>query len=32
MDCENTNALVKAFGPDYDKLRPKLGYVRGLFD
>ena len=32
VDCENYRALLSAFGPDYDKLRPKLGHVRGLFD
>ena len=32
MDCENYKGLINAFGPDYNKLKPKLGYVRGLFD
>ena len=32
VDCENYNHLLSNFGPDYDKLRPKLGYIRGLFD
>lgn len=31
-ECENYGALVGAFGPDYDRLRPKLGYMKGLFD
>ena len=32
LNCENYQSIVKSFGPDYDKLRPKLGYIRGLFD
>ena len=32
VNCENYSNLLKAFGPDYERLRPKLGYVRGLFD
>ena len=32
VDCENYSVLLSAFGPDYDRLRPKLGHVRGLFD
>lgn len=32
LDCENYNLLVRAFGPNYDILRPKLGHVRGLFE
>ena len=32
LQCDNYNALVKNFGPDYDRLKPKLGYIRGLFD
>lgn len=32
LQCENYNLLLKAFGPNYDRLRPKLGYIRGLFD
>lgn len=31
-DCENYGGLLRAFGPDYDRLRPKLGFVKGLFD
>ena len=31
-ECENYQALLFEFGPDYDKLRAKLGHVRGLFD
>ena len=32
IDCENHDSLVKRFGPDYNRLRSKLGYVKGLFD
>ena len=32
IDCENYNVLLKEFGPDYNRLKGKLGYVRGLFD
>ena len=32
MDCEDNSKLLKVFGPNYDRLRPKLGYIRGLFD
>jgi hypothetical protein len=31
-DCANYNQLLKKYGPDYEALKPKLGYVRGLFD
>jgi len=31
-DCENYSGLLRKFGPDYDKLKTKLAYVRGLFD
>jgi hypothetical protein len=31
-DCSNYNQLLKRYGPDYDSLKPKLGYVRGLFE
>ena len=32
VDCENYNGMLKTFGPDYDKLKPKLGFIKGLFD
>ena len=32
LDCEDNAKLVRTFGPDYDRLRPKLGYIKGLFD
>merc|ERR1711885_21618 len=31
-DCENYSALLKEFGPDYSKLKGKLGHIKGLFD
>ena len=31
-DCENYAGLLRKYGPDYDKLKSKLGHVRGLFD
>jgi len=31
-DCQNYNHLLTTYGPNYDSLKPKLGYVRGLFD
>jgi hypothetical protein len=30
-DCENYTTLLNVYGPDYNKLRPKLGYIKGLF-
>jgi hypothetical protein len=32
VDCENYSALLSVFGPDYSRLKPKLGHIRGLFD
>ena len=32
VDCENYNALLTEFGPDYNRLKGKLGYIKGLFD
>jgi hypothetical protein len=32
LDCTNYNQLLTIFGPDYDKLKVKLNYVKGLFD
>lgn len=29
-NCENPSALVQQFGPNYDVVKAKLGYVRGL--
>ena len=31
-NCENPKLLVERYGPNYDNLRPKIGYIRGLFD
>ena len=31
-DCANYNQLLKKYGPDYNSLKTKLGYVRGLFE
>ena len=31
-NCDNYATLLNAYGPDYNKLRPKLGYIRGIFD
>jgi len=31
-DCQNYNQLLKKYGPDYEALKGKLGYVRGLFE
>jgi hypothetical protein len=31
-DCENYGALLRKFGPDYQALRNKMGYVKGVFD
>jgi hypothetical protein len=31
-NCEAYNDLLRKYGPDYNKLKGKLGYVRGLFD
>ena len=32
VDCDNYQMLLQEFGPDYNRLRAKLGHVRGLFD
>ena len=32
VDCENYKALLFEFGPDYNRLRGKLGFIKGLFD
>jgi len=32
LQCENYGALLDRFGPNYESLKKKLGYVRGLFD
>jgi len=31
-DCSNYAALLRNHGPDYEPLKSKLGFVRGLFD
>lgn len=31
-DCANYNQLLTKYGPNYDSLKGKLGYVRGLFE
>lgn len=31
-NCHAYEELLRRYGPDYDKLKHKLGYVRGLFD
>lgn len=31
-DCHNYNGLLRKYGPNYDLLKGKLGYVRGLFE
>ena len=30
-NCENPGTLIDKFGPDYDVLKSKLGFVKGLF-
>jgi hypothetical protein len=30
-DCENPRALVSKYGPNYDSVRAKLGYIKGLY-
>ena len=32
LECSNYGALLDKFGPNYESLKKKLGYVRGLFD
>ena len=32
VDCDNYKVLLNEFGPDYSKLRGKLGHIKGLFD
>ena len=31
-DCSNYAQLLNKYGPNYDVLKSKLGYVRGLFE
>ena len=31
VDCDNYKVLLEEFGPDYSKLKGKLGHIRGLF-
>lgn len=31
-DCANYNQLLKKYGPNYDSLKAKLGFVRGLWE
>jgi len=30
--CENYDKLLRKYGPSYEGLKKKLGYIRGLFD
>ena len=30
--CDNYAALLSEFGPNYDRLKAKLGHIKGLFD
>ena len=30
--CDNYQALLFEFGPNYDRLKAKLGHIKGLFD
>jgi len=32
LNCTNYDALLQKYGPNYDNLKAKLGYVAGLFD
>ena len=32
VTCDNYKGLLEEFGPNYNKLRGKLGHIRGLFD
>jgi hypothetical protein len=29
-NCENPKALIEQFGPNYDSVKAKLGYIKGL--
>ena len=31
-DCGNYGGLLRKYGPNYDKLKHKLGHVKGLFE
>ena len=31
-ECDNYQMLISEFGPKYDKLKAKLGHIKGLFD
>lgn len=30
-NCDNTKGLIEKFGPDYDSVRAKLGFIKGLY-
>lgn len=32
MNCEGYQGLLDKYGPNYDTLRARMGYVKGLFD
>ena len=32
VNCDNHAALLHEFGPNYNRLKSKLGHVRGLFE
>ena len=32
LNCEGYQGLLDKFGPNYDTLKSRLGYVKGLFD
>ena len=32
VDCDNYKVLLHEFGPDYSKLKGKLGHIKGLFN
>ena len=32
LPCDNYASILQAFGPDYGRIKAKLGYVRGLYE
>ncbi len=30
-NCENPRTLIEKYGPDYESVKAKLGYIRGLY-
>jgi len=31
LNCENPRAIIEKFGPNYESVKAKLGYIKGLY-